>query len=225
MKITLIQGDCLKVLPNIPDESVDLIVTDPPYNANDIGPKHRRYESGTMKLPIEDYKKFCSDWFSLASKKARNIVFTSGISNVNFYPQPHWIICWHKPAAVSFNRMGGFNVWELILCYGTPAKGQRIQQDYVKFNTLNSRKGIEKNHPCSKVPDLIEWIIAKFSNEGDTILDAFLGSGTTMKACLELKRNCIGIETEPRYIDICKQRLNWGSSLSSSIEWEFKEML
>jgi site-specific DNA-methyltransferase (adenine-specific) len=56
----------------------------------------------------------------------------------------------------------------------------------------------------------------------DIILDPFLGFGTTMIACRNLKRSCIGIEINPKYVEIAKQRLNWGSSLSNEIKWKFK---
>ncbi len=77
-------------------------------------------------------------------------------------------------------------------------------------------------HPNKKSPKVIEWVMKYLSNEGDTILNPFLGSGTTMKVARDLKRNCIGIEINPKYIEIAKKRLNWGSSLSDKIEWEFK---
>ena len=75
-------------------------------------------------------------------------------------------------------------------------------------------------HPTEKPTELIKKLIITSSNENDTILDPFLGSGTTMKAGLELRRNVIGIEIEPKYIEITKKRLNWGSSLGN-VEFKF----
>jgi len=77
-------------------------------------------------------------------------------------------------------------------------------------------------HPTQKPLDLIEWIISYWSFEGDLVLDPFLGSGTTMEACLKLNRNCIGVEINPEYINITKKRLNWGHSLGD-VEFEFYE--
>lgn len=208
--IKLIHGDCLEVMETIPDKSVDLILADPPYNAKNIGPNHRIYSSegsGKMQLPLQEYIKFCSDWFSIAKQKAKNIVFTPGIANICYYPQPYWVVCWHKPAAVSFNRMGGFNAWEPIFIYGAPAKGKYLGQDYIQINTLNFKKGIEKNHPCPKNLELITWIIDKFSNEKGTVLDCFMGSGTTGVACHKLNRNFIGIEINPKYYQLSKKRI------------------
>jgi len=195
-------------MKHIPDKSVDLVLTDPPYNAKNIGPNQRIYEGSIMQLPLKDYKKFCNQWFQEAYRiSGGSIVMTPGISNVCFYPQPFWILCWHKPTAVSFNRMGGYNAWEPIMCYRGPTKGQRLGQDYIKVNTLNLTKGAEKNHPCPKVLGLIRYLIEKFSGPTDTILDPFLGSGTTAVACKELGRNFIGIEIEPKYCEIAERRL------------------
>ena len=127
----IIQGDCIEIMKTMGDKSVDLILTDPPYNAKNIGPNERKYSVGTMQLPLSEYKKFCKDWFREALRVAKTIVFTPGITNMCYYPQPTWALCWHKPAAVSFNRFGGFNAWEPIFVYGKVAKGKRLGQDYI----------------------------------------------------------------------------------------------
>ncbi len=203
--ITIYNGDCLEVMKKFDDKYFDLCLTDPDYNAKDIGPNKRKYDIASTQLSQKEYKKFCKSWFNLAKKLSSNIVFTPGIANTHNYPQPYWIICWHKPAAVSYNRMGGFNAWEPIFIYGRPTK--RIRQDYIKINTLNLKKGPERQHPCPKVPSLINWLIIHFSNEGDIILDPLFGSGTTLRACKDLRRKCIGIEISKEYCDIAVKRL------------------
>lgn len=198
-------GDYLDLMKKIDNNSIDLVITDPPYNAKNIGPNERVYSIGVMQLPDKEYKKFCKSWFKESLKLSKNIVFTPGISNICNYPQPYWVICWHKLAAVSYNRMGGFNAWEPIFIYGKAKR--RIGQDYIKYNTLNLKKGPESEHPCPKVLNLIIWLIRHFSNENDTILDPFIGSGTTAVACKLLDRNFIGIEINPDYIEIANKRL------------------
>jgi site-specific DNA-methyltransferase (adenine-specific) len=201
--ITIYHGDCRKVLPHLP--KVDLVLTDPPYNAKNIGPNHRVYEGTVMQLPEKEYAKFCSDWFN-ASQNSSRIVFTPGIANTHYYPQPKWQICWHKPAAVSFNRMGGFNAWEPIFIYGEIRK-VRLGQDYVLRNTMNFSKGAEKNHPCPKPLSLWLFILEKFSSDTETVLDPFMGSGTTLRAAKDLGRKAIGIEIEEKYVEIAIKRL------------------
>lgn len=138
---------------------------------------------------------------------SKRILFTPGISNVCYYPQPDWIICWHKPAAVSFNRMGGYNAWEPICFYGKMPKGKRIGQDYIKVNTLNLRKGPESEHPCPKPIQLMRWCVMNFSLEGETVYDPFMGSGTTAVACIKEGRNYIGSEINPDYVSISNKRI------------------
>src|SRR3990167_496510 len=168
------------------DKQFDLCLTDPPYNAENIGPNKRVYEEQKMKLPEEEYKKLCSDWFVEADRISKAIVFTPGISNICFYPQPYWVLCWHKPAACSFNRLGGYNAWEPVFIYGKPKK--RLRQDYIKVNTLNFNKGPEREHPCPKTPDLWRYLLEHFSIKGDLVLDPFGGSGTTAVVCNETGR-------------------------------------
>lgn len=197
-------------MKEMPDKSIDLILTDPPYNAKDIGPNKRVYSLGQMQLPLEEYKKFCMDWFTEANRIAKTLIFTPGIANVCFYPQPYWVICWYKPAAVSFNRFGGFNAWEPIMVYGKVAKGKRLGQDVLTVNTLNLSKGPEKNHPCPKPPILMDILVDKFSNEGDIVMDPFNGSGTTVVSAKRFGRHYIGIDINPEYNKIAETRLAQG---------------
>lgn len=94
----IICGDALEELKKLGSKSIDLILTDPPYNAKNIGPNQRVYSLGQMSLPLKEYKKFCRSWFKEAIIVSKRLVFTPGIANMCFYPQPKWAICWHKPA-------------------------------------------------------------------------------------------------------------------------------
>jgi len=199
--ITIYLGDCREILPELP--RVDLVLTDPPYNAKNIGPNQRVYEGTLMQLPEEEYKLFCSDWFELAEQKSETLLFTPGIANTHNYPQPKWQLCWHKPASVSFNRMGGFNAWEPIFVYGDTKK-VRLGQDFLLYNTLNFNKGAEKNHPCPKPVTLWQFLMSSFLGD---ILDPFLGSGTTAYCAKKLGRKCIGIEISEKYCEIAVKRL------------------
>lgn len=204
---SIINADCLDFMKEMPDKCVDLAFCDPDYNAKDIGPNKRTYKDGMPNLPLNEYKKFIRDWTQEVFRIAKNVLITPGIANDNYYPQPFWKICWHKPAAVSFNRMGGFNAWEPILVYGKTAKGKRLGQDYILENTLNFSKGPEVGHPCPKPLNLIKKLLDTFSNEGEIIFDPFLGSGTTAIAAKMLGRNYIGIEIEPKYVKIAEARI------------------
>lgn len=172
----VIHGDCIEVMMDIPSKSVDLVLTDPPYNCPDIGPHHKKYDTGSMQLPPNEYKKFCWEWFRECRRISNRIIFTPGIRNTHNYPQPTWQICWYKPAAVSYNGVGGFNVWEPIFCYTEAtgrnskprikAKGLRLQNDVIECNTKNFTKGWEKDHPCPKPYPLWARLVEIFSVGG-----------------------------------------------------------
>lgn len=204
----VIQGDCLEIMKQMPDKCIDLVLTDPPYNAKDIGPNKRVYEGQQMQLPTEEYQAWIKSWFSELQRISHRIVITPGIANVCFYPQPDWIACWHKPAAVSFNRFGGFNAWEPIMLYGKIPKGKRLPQDYILINTMNFSKGPEKDHPCPKPLELWSRLIDTFSLENEIVFDPFNGSGTTSLACKNLNRKYIGVDLIEKYCQIAKDRLN-----------------
>lgn len=204
----ILEGNCIEIMQRFEDKSFNLCLTDPPYNAANIGPNARVYAEGTMKLPLEEYKKFCADWFDEARRVSKNLLFTPGIANACYYPQPDWIICWHKPAAVSFNRMGGYNAWEPIFFYGKMPKGKRLGQDYILMNTLNFTKGPEKEHPCPKPLELMRLLVDTFSNEGESVLDPFAGSGTSLVAAKQLNRAYTGIEQVHQYVEIARKRLS-----------------
>lgn len=201
----IIQGDCIEIMRSYENSRFDLCLTDPPYNAKDIGPNKRVYEGQQMQLPLKEYKKFCRAWFKEARRVSKVLLFTPGIANTSYYPQPDWIICWHKPAAVSFNRMGGYNAWEPIFFYGKMPKGKRLGQDFIRQNTMNFGK--RWDHPCPKPLELMRILVDKFSVENDTVFDPFVGSGTTAVAAKELGRNYLGIDLIEKYCDMSRNRL------------------
>ncbi len=200
------QGDCLEIMKEWPDKCTDLILTDPDYNAKNIGPNNRKYSQGKMGIPEKEYKRFCKDWFREARRISKTLIFTPGIANTHNYPQPKWQICWIKRAAISFNRMGGFNVWEPIFIYGDTKK-VRLPQDIVEVNTLNWSKGPEKEHPCPKPVDLWSFLIHCFSKKGDIIGDCFCGSGTTIEIAISSYRKYWAIEINPDYIRLINKRI------------------
>ena len=78
--------------------------------------------------------------------------------------------------------------------------------DVLHFNVVPNRNG--KLHPTQKPVDLCEWLIKTYSNEGDLVLDPFMGSGTTGIACINTNRNFIGIEKDKKYFEVAKKRLD-----------------
>jgi DNA modification methylase len=196
MSINLILGDCLEEMKKIPDKSIDLILTDPPYGVN---------------LKYDLYNDTEDNWFKLMTKfipEARRIAKMVILPSCqikrltwvyNNFP-PDWLICWYK-GSTGCSAFIGFNDWEPLLVYGK-RKGVWMH-DY--FQAANNEKMGNYGHPCPKPLAWAKWLIEK--SKAQTVLDPFMGSGTTGVAAKELGRDFIGIELSPKYFDIAKERI------------------
>ena len=226
-KLTLIQGDCLKVMKKIPDNSVDLVLADPPYGirinkmnfvtsgAIKVGDAYRNdYSNHNTKWDTKGLTK--KQWKEIQRISKNQILF--GANNFSdILPKSRCWICWDKRIESKYSN--DFADCEFIwTSFDKPARMIRYLWSGMLQGDMKHKE--KRYHPTQKPLFVIKKIIEMFSKAEDTILDPFLGSGTTMKACLELNRNCIGIEIEPEYIQIAKKRLNWNSSLGN-VNFEF----
>ena len=209
--ITIYHGDCREILPQLP--MVDLVLTDPPYGINlgshqdatekrpGVGLKKRGYESYVDSY--EHLKTIVVPSVVLALKKAtRGIVFMAG-TNMWEFPKPDAVSCVYIPCGNGRTKWGFQNTAHFML-YGT-APNLHLG---AKHTALYSTESSEKNgHPCPKPYKWITWCVSLGSVAGETILDPFMGSGTTLVAAKELGRKAIGIEIEERYCEIAVKRL------------------
>ncbi len=242
VKLTLIQGDILKVLPKIPDESVDLILTDPPYGVSSntvIVRKGGKFGvAKDINLNFGDWDDSSLLWRALDDMV--RVLKPNGVM-VIFYERlmlgilgkvlenkygfkVRHIGCWVKSNPTPQARKVKWQVGTEMFIVATKNHGSGHHFNFKLGQSPDyfiHSVSFKHYHPTQKPLELIKWIVSYWSFEDDVVLDPFLGSGTTMLACLELKRNCIGIEINPKYIEITKKRLNWGSSLGN-VEFEFK---
>lgn len=196
--VEVVLGDCREYLATLADGSVDAVVTDPPYN---VGFAYMGDASGDRK---ENYADWCEKWFSELRRVSPVVAISCGLANIGLWSsieKPLWILSWHKPAAMGRCPVG-FNNWEPVLVYG---KLPRQICDVFKAMILpdDSLEG----HPCPKPIQWGMWQVENFTDDGDTVLDCFVGSGTVGVACARLGRKFIGIEQEPVYFDIACRRI------------------
>ena len=226
-------GDALEVLPSLAPQSVDLIIADPPYNLEkNYGNNHdvlgfeeylefsRRWiqEACRVLKPTGSIYvfmgfRFISYVFSILDREM----------NMHFN---NWI-CWHYTQGIGKTR--GFSPrHDDILAFSRSSKftfnldAVRVPQKYFRdrnnmrganpgdvwtFSHVHYCNGNRQNHPTQKPEGLIERMVLAMSNEGDTVLDPFLGSGTTARVCQQLKRRCIGIELNPDYVRMANDRM------------------
>lgn len=190
---TIYLGDCREVLPQLKDE-IHLTLTDPPYNVG------LNYSDGDNR---DDYETWTQEWFELCPQP---FVVTPGMVNLTMWLKmqpPTWTCAWFKPNQCSPSALGGFNIWEPVLVYGKPKK--RIGQDGWLYSIAQQREA--NGHPCPKFLPFWTKLLSSFLEEGQTVLDPFLGSGTTLKAARQLGCKAIGIEIEERYCQIAIEHL------------------
>ena len=200
---TLILGDCREVLPTLP--RVDAVVTDPPYG---IGFPYLSY-ADTQENLISLIDGFLPACRAIASR----VVITPGVSNIASYPKPLWTGAWTWETTATFGALG-FNQWQPILVYGDDVPGFGSVNGALKSDRIHYAGGSAKidhaegeGHTCPKPISFVNRLLRRFTIDGETILDPFMGSGTTGVACIKLGRKFIGIEIEPKYFDIACRRI------------------
>ena len=179
--VTIYHGDCREVMPE-----ADVVLTDPPY--------------GVSKAKWDDDIPDMA-WLDRARSFASIVAFTPGLRPLFRYPSPDWIIAWARPASTQANGLGGINNWEPVLVYGR----RPLRTDLVTLSHPG-RTNETGDHPTPKPLDLYRRLAELLSRPGETILDPFMGSGTTLVAAKSLGRKAIGIEIEERYCEIAATR-------------------
>ena len=198
--ITIYNADCLEIMKDIPDKSIDLVLTDPPYNV-----KKDFLNDDLSRVEFIDFiKKFINE----SLRVSKLLLFFTGskflpevMSGVNQYID---ILYFYKPYANNKGIITDWNYCDLIIaCGDKPIKKPKNNfYQYLKFPTLEG-----KLHPCPKPTEIMKKLVLDFTENNQTILDPFLGSGTTLVAAKELGRNAIGIEISEKYCAIAKRRL------------------
>lgn len=234
--IELHNGDCIEVMKNIPDKSVDMILCDLPYGVT----------KNKWDIPIpfdklwEHYNRIIKD--NGAIVLFGNQPFTSKLilSNEKIF---RYTLVWgknkfsdflnakrkpmkiHEDICIFYKKQPTYNPQYTI---GDPytswnksdAVSKQTNYGKIKENiVVNDGKRLPTTvlkfnrkerpiHPTQKPVDLCEWLIKTYSNEGDTILDNCMGVGTTGVACKNTNRNFIGIELDTNYFNIAQERLN-----------------
>ena len=231
--INLMQGDCLELMKDIPDGSVDMILCDLPY-----GTTRNKWDSIIPLEPLwEQYERIIKDNGAIVLTAQTPFDKVLGVSNLKML-RYEWI--WEKPNAsgqLNAKKMP-LKAHENILVFYKKLPTYNPQFEWGKPYTLERKNykgsdnygeqsdhatvsdgrryprsinifGRDKNkiHPTQKPVALFEYLIKTYTNEGDTVLDNCMGSGTTGVACKNLNRNFIGMELDEDYFNIAKNRI------------------
>ena len=226
-------GDCSKLLKNIPDNSIDLIVTDPPYLIeNKCGGLYTKEDKKYVK-ELEDIKNGFSeeilDELCRVMKKINIYIWCSQkqlYKLIDYFVEKHKcnfnLITWHKTNPIP--ACGNKYLTDTEYCLFFREKGVKIYGNFdTKFTyyvtPLNSKDKKQYKHPTIKPLNIIKNLVINSSNEGDIVLDPFIGSGTTAIACKETNRHYIGFEINKNYFEIANKRLNEvGQNIDKNID-------
>ena len=237
MQVNLYNGDCLEILKNIPDKTVDLVVTDPPYDIETSGAGLYKQEDKQYVKELVGMKDGFSedilDELCRVMKKINIYLFCSQkqiMPLLDYFVKRkscNWnLLSWHKSNPIPACGNKYLTDTEFILFFRE--KGVKI---YGSFDTkktyyitpLNQKDKKKYGHPTCKPEEIVRNLITNSSNEGDTVLDCFMGSGTTGVACVNTNRNFIGMELDEQYFETAQNRINkaksdWLDNLLGGVE-------
>ena len=208
-------------LPSLDDKSWDLCLTDPPYNINykisedmlkNYGSKVKKYSDD-----IPDYLKFSQDWFDQIQRITQRLIFTPGNKNIGMWykiQEPVEMFIHYKIDSNSRTSLCRFNRFEPILLYGKYKHllDFRCNVFDIPLRTENKHRNFFIEHSSPKSFELWETIIKRSRDKHETssIIDPFLGSGTTAQVCEMLGIPWIGYEIKEEYAVDIEKRIKFG---------------
>lgn len=232
-KIDIRNGDALELFKTIKDNCIDLIVADPPYNLNkDYG---NQSDSKTFAEYIQFTEDWTREAKRVLKPTGTIYVFM-GFRFISYLYQileksqklhfNNWI-CWYYTQGIGKTK--GFSARHDDILMFTKTEKFTFNLDDIRvpqkfYRSVNNMRGANpgdvwefshihycqenrQNHPTQKPEGLIERMVLASSNIGDTVLDPFSGSGTTIRVCQQLNRNCIGFELNSEYVQMTEVRL------------------
>ncbi|GIP53524.1 DNA-methyltransferase [Paenibacillus vini] len=250
LRLDAICGDSLQVMREMEPESVDLIVTDPPYNLS------KDYGNTKDNLEFDEYLDFSRAWLTEAKrilKKDGTIYVFMGVRYISYiyailerelgFEFNSWIT-WYYTQGIGKTK--GFSPRHDDILMFTKSKKFNFYLDQVRvpqkyYRSINNMRGANPGnvwefshvhycqtsrqpHPTQKPEGLFERMILASSKEGDTVLDPFVGSGTALRVCQQTGRNGIGIDINREYIEMASERLNLEFNGFDSIDDRFERV-
>lgn len=202
----LILGDCMEIMPDL--GGADAVVTDPPYGIGEGATKtaSRQKRPGGKSKALADQREYAGgDWdkepasaecIALMRAVSKHQIIFGGNYFEGLGPTSCWLV-WDKE-----NGANDFADCELAWT-NLPKAVRRI---YWRWNGMIRKGGEERHHPTQKPLGVMEWCLTHIP-DAKTVLDPFMGSGTTLVACAKMGRHGIGIEVDPTYFDIACERV------------------
>lgn len=236
--LRLINGDCLVAMDKIESNSIDLLLTDPPYNlglfmqerSTNLKKMRDNYfgAAGWDNLSSADWEESMDAFFSSASRVVRKggavIVFMAVIKLETLIKlaQKHGFYykttgAWHKlnpmPRNMNLHFVNSMESWVYFVNdakTGTFNNNGKVLHDFFETGVASQGEKRFGKHPTQKPVELMNYFVQTLSNPGDTVLDPFMGSGSAGVSAMNLERQFIGIELSEDYYDIAVKRMGAG---------------
>lgn len=230
-RIRIVQGDCLKVLRRMPDASVDIVVTSPPYNqlgksripkqasgmfVNDAWMKKVRRVGYADDMPENEYQAWLRIVVQECLRVSKGLVWINhkvryrdreGIHPMRMLGFPLYAeIIWDRRQTISFNCRRPAPSHEGLWAFGTPHYWDRVHDNRMSVWQITPQRGI-KDHPCPYPVELAKRPIESSCPPGGLVLDPFCGSGSTGIACDIAGRAFLGIDKELRFCKLSRKRI------------------
>ncbi len=217
MSYKLYQGDCLQIMDEIATNSVDLIVTDPPYLMNYRSNRRKKTDRFDKIMNDKDNYNLIQEYFQKCNRIMKdNTAIYSFCSwhNIDFFKHEFEkyfklknILIWNKNNHGTGDLKGSYAPKYEFILFGhkgrTLLRGKRIP-DVIDCDKIPSKK---LTHPTEKPQELLEIFIEQSSDKGDIIFDGFMGTGSCGIAAVNLDRSFIGIELNANYFEVAQNRI------------------
>ena len=234
-KLSLYNNDCVETMRTLAEDSINLILTDPPYNlgnfmiSRDTNLKKMRDNffgtAGWDNLEYDEWVSAMDAFFEQAARIIKKggtmVVFMAAIKvettirlaeKHGFYYKTTGI--WHKtnpmPRNMNLHFVNSTETW-VYFTYksrtGTFNNNGAVLHDFIETSVTPSSERKYGKHPTQKPEALINHLVSVLSSENDVVLDPFMGSGTTGVVCKRLNRDFVGIELNKEYFEIAKERI------------------
>lgn len=192
--IDLRLGDCLDIMRGLPDGCIDAVITDPPYGVDaDTWEGISPYSILTELLRVS---RGIVLWFGAAPRLRTDLV--------SFPVEPERVLIWHVSFSLAKTSAHGmFYRYHPIYAWNLPKTQSGLHQDVIHV----AQDGHNGWYHVGTKPLKLMMKLCNMTDDGTTVLDPFMGSGTTGVACVKLKRNFIGIEINPDYFAIAQKRI------------------
>ncbi len=193
--VTIYHGDCREVIPTLGE--FDLCLTDPPYGAE--------FEYDEHTDGFAEWVQLIDAVIPLARSKAKAVALCTskieGEAHIWKHHTPDWRLCWFK-GAMPTRSFVGFKDWEPIFIWGrswTTPMHDHFRAGCLPFGTYG--------HPCPKNDEWAEWLLSRMLPESGSVLDPFMGSGTTLRCAKDRGFKAVGVELSEAYCEIAAKRM------------------